>query len=259
MRLCLETVAVALSMFSAIPMPSVLWNERNMRYALCAFPLVGVIIALLWWGAVVLCELLGLPVMLRAAILCLIPVFVTGGIHLDGYADTCDALASHASPERRQEILKDPRCGAFAVIWLCSYFVGYFALCGAFIPEKKALLCIGLSFILSRALSGLCVVSLSGAKNTGLAHGFAVAAEKRTVQILLGALTVFLCAALFITDGLISICMILTAGGSLLCCVHTARTKFGGWSGDLAGWFLQKTEFWMLASIVFASYVKPLL
>ena len=41
-----ETVAVAFSMFSALPMPQVDWNERNMRYSLCAFPLVGALIGL---------------------------------------------------------------------------------------------------------------------------------------------------------------------------------------------------------------------
>ena len=38
----LETVSVAFSMFSALPVPHVMWDEKNMRYALCAFPLVGV-------------------------------------------------------------------------------------------------------------------------------------------------------------------------------------------------------------------------
>ena len=40
-----ETAAVAFGMFSAIPVPQPQWNERNMRYALCAFPLVGVVCA----------------------------------------------------------------------------------------------------------------------------------------------------------------------------------------------------------------------
>ena len=31
---------------------------------------------------------------------------------------------------------------------------------------------------------------------------------------------------------------------------HTAMSKFGGLSRDLAGWFLQKAEFWMLAALV---------
>ena len=42
----LETILVAFSMFSAIPVPQVQWNEKNMRFILCAFPLVGACIAL---------------------------------------------------------------------------------------------------------------------------------------------------------------------------------------------------------------------
>ena len=45
MRGILETVAVAFSMFSALPMPQISWEKRNMRYALCAFPLVGGVIS----------------------------------------------------------------------------------------------------------------------------------------------------------------------------------------------------------------------
>ena len=44
----LQTIAVAFAMFSALPMPQFDWNEKNMRYALCAFPLVGVVCGALW-------------------------------------------------------------------------------------------------------------------------------------------------------------------------------------------------------------------
>ena len=94
-------------MFSAIPMPRVEWNDRNMRYALCAFPLVGLAAGLVMALWVWLSVFLGLPNLLLAAGLTAIPVLLTGGIHLDGYADTHDALASHRSPAERQEILKE--------------------------------------------------------------------------------------------------------------------------------------------------------
>ena len=42
----LETLLIAFSMFSAIPVPQVQWNARNMRFTLCAFPLVGALIGL---------------------------------------------------------------------------------------------------------------------------------------------------------------------------------------------------------------------
>ena len=90
----LETIAVAFAMFSAIPCPQPVWTEKNMRCALCAFPLVGAVCGLLLWGWTALAGWLPLPGVLAAAGQCLLPVLVTGGIHLDGYADTCDALAS---------------------------------------------------------------------------------------------------------------------------------------------------------------------
>ena len=35
------------AMYSKIPMPRVEWNEKNMKYAMCFFPLVGVVTGLL--------------------------------------------------------------------------------------------------------------------------------------------------------------------------------------------------------------------
>ena len=48
----LKSVLIAFSMYSAIPMPRTEWEPEGMRYALCAFPLVGLAVAAaLWcWG-----------------------------------------------------------------------------------------------------------------------------------------------------------------------------------------------------------------
>lgn len=160
----LQTIAVALAMFSALPMPQFDWNEKNMRYALCAFPLVGAVCGALWC----VCGVLPLPAAARAAGFCLVPVWVTGGIHLDGYADTCDALSSYGDTAKKLEILKDPHCGAFAVIRLCSYFAAYFALCGcvAFTPRVGVLWTLAL--VGERALSGLAVAAFPLAKTPAL-------------------------------------------------------------------------------------------
>ena len=50
------------------------------------------------------------------------------GIHLDGYADTIDAISSYGDREKKLQILKDPHTGAFAVIGLCVYFTAVLAL-----------------------------------------------------------------------------------------------------------------------------------
>ena len=53
----LQTIAVAFAMFSAVPVPQFVWDEKNMRYALCAFPLVGLLCGVLWC----VCGVLPLP------------------------------------------------------------------------------------------------------------------------------------------------------------------------------------------------------
>ena len=99
----IETILVAFAMFSAVPLPQPEWNDKNMRYAMCAFPLIGLVCAALWWVWGTACVYLSAHHLLRGAGFCLIPVLVTGGIHLDGFADTCDALASCAPPAKKPE------------------------------------------------------------------------------------------------------------------------------------------------------------
>lgn len=245
-----ETILVAFAMFSAIPLPRPAWNEKNMRYAMCAFPLIGLVCGALWrgWGAA--CGWLGAPDLLRGAGLCLIPVLVTGGIHLDGFADTCDALASCASPEKKREILKDPRCGAFAVIRLCAYFAAYLALCTALRPTGEALWCMGLAFVLERGLSGLAITRFPLAKNTGLAHTFATAADRRTAGRVLAAECVLAGAGMAAAGGGAGLIMALAGLAVFWRYRVVADREFGGLSGDLAGWFLQRAELWMLGALV---------
>ena len=238
----LQTIAVAFAMFSALPMPQFDWNEKNMRYALCAFPLVGVVCGALWC----VCGVLSLPAAARAAGFCLVPVWVTGGIHLDGYADTCDALSSYGDREKKLEILKDPHCGAFAVIRLCSYFAAYLALCACVQFTPQAGLLWMMALVLERALSGYAVAAFPMAKNTGLAHTFATAADRTTVRRVLMVLAALLSAALLALGGW----ALVLAALLVFARYHVVSGKqFGGITGDLAGWFLQKAELWMLAAL----------
>ena len=253
----LETIAVAFSMFSVLPMPQVEWREGNMRYSLCAFPLIGGVIGLFCRLWVLACGAMEFPDLLRGAGLCLIPVLVTGGIHLDGYADTWDALGSHAAPEKKREILKDPRMGAFGGIHLCAYFAASFALwCSLREYEAGAVV---LLFSLSRSLSGLAVAAFPLAKNTGLAHTFAAAADKRRVKLALAGLSLLLMALLCLGWGLTGALMSLGALGVFFWYRHMAIREFGGLSGDLAGWFLQTAELWMLGAMVLCQYLEELL
>ena len=77
----LNAMIIAIAMYSKIPMPRVDWNEKNMRYAMCFFPLVGVIIGVLEIVAGNLITVWkGEGTFFYAVVLTLIPVFITGWI-----------------------------------------------------------------------------------------------------------------------------------------------------------------------------------
>ena len=114
---------IAFAMFSKIPMPQAEWTKENMKYMFCFFPVIGAVIAAAVFALDWISRRIGIAEGFRTVILVLVPVFITGGIHVDGLLDTADALSSWQERERRLEILKDSHAGAFAVIAGCVYFL----------------------------------------------------------------------------------------------------------------------------------------
>ena len=242
----LNAMIIAIAMYSKIPMPRVDWNEKNMRYAMCFFPLVGVIIGVLEIVAGNLITVWkGEGTFFYAVVLTLIPVFITGGIHLDGFADTMDAKSSYGDREKKLEILKDPHTGAFAIISLCSYFL----LCVGIFSEMRTerLFASALVFVFSRSLSGISVVTFPAAKNSGLLRTFQDGAQKRNVRIVLIFWLFATVVGFFLTAGLCGVAAAAVGLAVFFYYYQFSRKQFGGITGDLAGYFLQLCELFMLA------------
>lgn len=244
-------MVIAFSMYSKIPMPRLDWTKERMRYMFCFFPLIGAAIGLLMW---LWCRFGGLLVgngNLFAAILVLIPIAVTGGIHMDGFLDTTDALSSYKPLEEKLEILKDSHAGAFAILMGCCYFVLDFGVYSQ--ADEKMMRTLAIGFVLSRALSGLAVVTFRMAKNTGLASTFSDMAQKNTVKLCM-LLYIGACAVLMLLAGKAvgAVCF----AAALLVFLwyrHLSYKQFGGITGDLAGFFLQVCELAMALAVVIAS------
>lgn len=242
-----EAIGAAFGTFSRVPVPKSAWTEFGTSHALAAFPLVGVVEGLLMavWGHVA--NLASLPSAVVAAVLVAIPVLVNGGIHLDGLIDTSDALASYAPREKKLEILHDPRTGAFGVIALGVYLILQFAFFSALPLTAGAFLSLLCSLVLSRALSGLAVECLPSARKDGMAATLAPA-KKRPAQITwLVGFAVASSAGMIVFSQFIGAVMVVVALCVLLWYRHMALSRFGGVTGDLAGWFLQWAELAMFA------------
>lgn len=179
----IKSFFIAFSMYSKIPMPQFQWKDEDMRYALCFFPWVGAVIGALWYLWKWFCDRFAVGTLCYAVVGTAIPLLVTGGFHVDGFLDTCDALHSYQPRDRKLEILKDSHIGAFAVIMLALYgliFLGGFSE----ITTLRMLTVTGAGCFLSRVLSGIAVVSFPSAKQEGTLYLFADKAHKRVVKVL---------------------------------------------------------------------------
>lgn len=236
----LKGLVIAFASYTRIPMPQVDWSEENRRWSMCFFPLIGVVVGGLIWLWLALCDGLHIGPFLRGAIGAVLPLLVTGGIHMDGFMDVTDAMSSWQTKEKRLEILKDSHVGAFAVIACGAYLL----LMAGLLSECTTAQGLGLTaaFVLSRSMSAYAMVALPQAKKQGMLADNARNADHHRVR--LASWGWFAAAAVAAVCGLDWYGLALPAGA--LACLgwyaHRAKKYFGGISGDQAGWYVQVTE-----------------
>ena len=229
---------IAFAMFSKIPMPQAEWTKENMKYMFCFFPFIGTVIGgltLLWsWAG----WKLGFQENFITIVLVLIPVIVTGGIHVDGLLDTADAMSSWQERKRRLEILKDSNAGAFAVITACVYFLTWFGAYSQIGNRFIVTAVMSAGFMVSRCLSGIGVIMIPKAREDGTAAEFSRKAEDKTVRNILLVYLVLLLVLMVWISPLYGIAAFGTAILVFVYYRYMAIKYFGGTTGDLAGFFL---------------------
>lgn len=242
MNSLLSGLCVAFALYSNLPVPRMEWTEDSMRYAMGFLPLVGVVVGLCETLWLYLAQSWGVSVLLYAVLATALPVLITGGIHLDGFADTCDALASWADQEKRLEILKDPRLGAFGAMDLAVLLLIQVGLYAQFYENPRWSFLLLLLFPLARCFGGLAIVSVPCAKTSGLAHTFAQGSHRRTVGIALGLEAVVCLVCMARVSWVLSAVLAPVLGGLYLLFRRFCRTQFGGLTGDLAGFSITLGE-----------------
>ena len=254
----MKSVIIAFAMYSKLPMPRVDWEKKALSWALCWFPLVGLAVGAVLWLWLALAGWLGFGAVFTAALALLLPIALSGGIHLDGFCDTCDALSSHQSRERKLEILKDSHTGAFAIICCGLYLLVFFAAWCQVEAAGRTALVLGLGPVLSRSLSGLFAVTLPNARGTGLLATFTGPMDAARARVVLAVWAIAAAAAMVFLSPWTGVGVL--AGAALACVyyVATAKRQFGGVTGDLAGFFLQLCELGMVLGAVVAQRIEVL-
>lgn len=250
-----QSLTLAFAMYSKIPMPYVEWDEDSMRWVFFCFPLVGAVIGGALWLWLTLCLHFAFGKELTALGALVLPLWISGGIHLDGLCDTCDALGSHQPRERKLEILKDSRIGAFGVMGCVVYLIALYAGLSALELTGKAVLTLCLNPILSRSFSGLMAVSCPNARGSGLLFTFTGAHTNGWNRVLLVLWLLIVSGLMAAMGGGLGICAALAMLVVTAYYLHMSRKEFGGITGDLEGWYLQLLELAAVLAVAVAEKV----
>lgn len=204
-----------------------MFTSQEMGRAVGFFPLVGVALGALLYAVNYAARFI-FPVSVSAALTLFAWVMFTRAFHLDGFMDTCDALFGGWTPERRLEIMKDSRMGAFGVAGGILVLLTQYAALTATTKFFPALM---LATTLGRWASPLVIYAFPYAREDGL-----VVEMKRNVsvrEIIIATLIAGITA--WLISGWLGFALMLGAALVAFLTARYAMRLLPGLTGDIYG------------------------
>lgn len=204
-------------------------SPEQLGSSIVCFPVVGIVIGLILAGLYWLLHLV-LPSAVVSGLLLVCLVVLTGGLHLDGFVDTCDGIASHKTPEARREVMRDSRAGALGMVGVCCLLIVKYVSLNS-VPQNLMMTTLVLMPVVSRWAMVYAVFAYPYARPSGLGKVFKQGASWRrltmaTLVALAVAIPWFRLAGLVIMLG---VWVIVVAMAAYL------KGKFSGLTGDTYG------------------------
>ncbi|MCP4176846.1 MAG: adenosylcobinamide-GDP ribazoletransferase [bacterium] len=203
------------------------------------FPLVGIVIGFSNIAVYYISNLFFSPIFTSVAVV-VWWIIITGGLHLDGLADTSDGVWGGTTKERRLEIMKDSRTGVFGVLTLISVILLKVVTVYEIVLLDQKITCslLLLAPVLGRWISVLSIFFFKSAKEDGLGHFFRENIGKKEL------LTAFILTSVIIyfTAGLGSFIILFSVSTlSVLASLYFCA-KLGGLTGDIYGTLCESSE-----------------
>ncbi len=210
------------------------WAEgRKPGWSFAGYPLVGLFVG----GLVAFtAHISPFAPGITAFLVLVVWVMVTGGLHLDGFGDSCDGLLATVEPERRLEIMKDPRAGSWAVVGLLLLLLGKWTL----LPNAAPVLLI-VPPVIGRWVMALAAYSFPYARQSGLGGYFRDGLGRMQVVIA----TVLTSGIVLVVTRSAALTLITLSAGLFEVVVvgrWAARRLGGGLTGDVYGALCELTE-----------------
>jgi adenosylcobinamide-GDP ribazoletransferase len=235
---------IALQFLSSLPirLPGMPTPQQSGR-SLLFYPLVGLLFGVLLLALNQVLE--GSPLLLHAALLLGAWVMLSGGLHLDGLADSADAwLGGFGDRERTLVIMKDPRSGPIAVVTLVVVLLLKFSAALALI-EAHSSLGLLLAPVIARAAMLALFLNTPYVRPGGLGQALADHLPRRAGLRVLAAVVLF-CVLM---GGWAAAWVLLVCTGGFFWLRRLMVQRLGGSTGDTAGAMLELLETLVLVTL----------
>ncbi len=241
----LRPLWLALAFLTRLPVPPLGHvSARELGASLPWFPAVGLILG----AALALAAALGPEQPLAGAAWVLILwVALSGNLHLDGLADTLDALAGGRDPAARLALMKDPRAGPAAVSGVALVLIAKFAALAACL-EAGAWAALWWVPVLGRAALVGTFLTLPYLRPEGLGRAYAEHLSRPAAHAALALAALGTVAF----GGLPGLAAVAAAALVFAASVRLWRARLGGLTGDAAGATLEVVETAALLAWVWA-------
>lgn len=219
-------------------------DETGISRSLSYYPLVGLLIgislvALAW-------ALSDIPALLAAGLLLAAWVFVTGGLHLDGLADSADAwVGGLGDREKTLAIMKDPCCGPAGVVGIVLLLLIKFAALHAVLVAGDLTVLL-LTPVLGRAVLLVLFLTTPYVRANGLGAAMAAGLPRRSVIVVV----VLTLAVVLFLAGIDGLWLVLAVMLVFIVLRTGAMRRIGGITGDVAGALVEITEATILVTAV---------
>lgn len=224
------------------------WTEESFGKSVRFFPLVGLVLGLCYAGAAYLLFVLPaqfnleMPVHIRAVVLAVLPILLTGGMHCDGFMDTVDGIFSGRNRERMLEIMKDSCSGSFGVV---AFGVLLLLQYGTILdlPVQRLVEAVLLMPVIGRLMMVAAISLYPYARPEGMGKAFAAYANGKSFRFIF-AYT--LC--LIVPFGWQGFWALMAAGIFTHCFAKHVVKLLGGLTGDVYGAICTLTELIVLVA-----------
>lgn len=234
---------IALQFLTILPVRIQVVEEKDFGKSLIYFPLVGAIIGVLLISALFIFGSF-LP-LVTAALILATSIIITGGVHLDGFADTCDGFFGFKSKEETLRIMRDSRVGTMGVIGVVCLLLLKFAILTG-IPKETLWKSLIMMAVFARWTQGLACLISNYARSEGKAKYFIEYAEPKGI-IIGGLFTLALFLMLMKLKGLILFIALLAL---VFLFISYIKRKIGGMTGDTIGATNEIAEILILLSFL---------